>query len=62
MMMRASRLAAFVLSIVAFLHLLRLIFHVDFIVGGVLIPMWASGIACLGPAVLAVFLWREGSR
>ncbi len=57
--MRASRIAAFVLSIVAVLHLLRLIFHVDFIVGGAIIPLWASVIACLGPAVLAVFLWKE---
>ena len=47
------------LFIVAFLHLLRLLFSVDVSVDGRVIPMWASIFACVGPAALAVWLWRE---
>jgi hypothetical protein len=47
------------LSIVAFLHLLRLLFGVGVTVDGVVVPMWASIFACLGPAALAVWLWWE---
>jgi hypothetical protein len=36
------------LSIVAFLHLLRLLFGVGVTVDGVVVPMWASIFACLG--------------
>lgn len=47
------------LSIVALLHLFRLLFGVGITVDGVVIPMWASIFACLGPAALAVWLWLE---
>ena len=45
------------LFIVALLHLLRLMFSVDVTVDGMVIPMWASIFACVGPAALAVWLW-----
>jgi uncharacterized membrane protein YbhN (UPF0104 family) len=47
------------LSIVALLHLLRLLFSVGVTVDGTVVPMWASIFACLGPAALAVWLWLE---
>jgi hypothetical protein len=47
------------LLIVAFLHFLRLLFSVGVTVDGVVVPMWASIFACLGPAALAVWLWLE---
>lgn len=50
------------LTVVAALHLLRLLFRVGVTVDGVVIPMWASAFACLGPAALAVWLWREARR
>lgn len=47
------------LSLVALLHLLRLLFGVGVTVDGMVVPMWASIFACLGPAALAVWLWME---
>lgn len=47
------------LFLVALSHLLRLVFGVTVTVDGLTIPMWASVLACLGPAALAVWLWRE---
>jgi len=57
----ASKLAAACFAIVAFLHLLRLVFQVRVTVGPVDIPLWASVPAVLGPGVLAWWLWREGA-
>ena len=55
----AALLATLFLSLVAVLHVLRLVFQVEFIVGGSEIPMWASVLAVVGPVALAVWLWRE---
>ena len=54
----AALLATLFLSLVAVLHVLRLVFQVEFIVGGSEIPMWASVLAVVGPGALAVWLWR----
>jgi len=54
-----SLLAMIFLSIVAFVHLLRLIFGVAFIVGDTAIPMWASIFAVIGPGIIALLLWKE---
>ena len=54
-----SLLAMIFLTIVAFLHLLRLIFGVAFIVGDVAIPMWPSILAIIGPGIIAFLLWKE---
>ncbi|MEN8142632.1 MAG: hypothetical protein ABFQ82_03420 [Thermodesulfobacteriota bacterium] len=50
------------LSLVAVLHLLRLMFQVDVTIGGAIIPQWASMFGSLAPAGLAVMLKRESSR
>ena len=55
----AALLATVFLSLVAVLHVLRLVFQVEFVVGGTEIPMWASVLAVVGPGALAVWLWRE---
>ncbi|NNG17702.1 MAG: hypothetical protein HKM89_14600 [Gemmatimonadales bacterium] len=47
------------LSLVALLHLLRLLFGIGVTVNGVVVPMWVSLFGCLGPAALAVWLWLE---
>jgi len=47
------------LFVVALLHLLRLILGVTVTVNGTTVPMWASVVACVGPAALAVWLWVE---
>ena len=58
----AALLATVFLSLVALLHVLRLVFQWEFIVGGTEIPMWASVLAVVGPGALAVCLWREQRR
>ena len=54
-----SSLAILLLSLLAVAHLLRLLFHVELAVGGVVIPMWASAIGVLVPTFVAGLLWRE---
>jgi hypothetical protein len=47
------------LVLVAFLHLLRLIFGVAITVNDRAIPMWASVLAVIGLGALAGWVWRE---
>jgi len=47
------------LAFVAVIHLLRLVFQVEVLVGGATVPMWASIVAVIGPGALALWLWRE---
>jgi hypothetical protein len=47
------------LVLVAFLHLLRLIFGVAITVNDMAIPMWASVLAVIGLGALAGWVWRE---
>ena len=55
----AALVAVLFLSVVALLHVLRLIFQVQITVGSTGIPMWASVFAVIGPGALAVWLWKE---
>jgi hypothetical protein len=55
----ATTISMLVLAMVAVGHLLRLVLGVEIRVGGILIPLWVSVIACVVPAGLAVALWRE---
>jgi len=58
--MKTGSLAAMiVLGVVCVLHVLRLIFGISFVVGGVSIPQWASALAVIGTGVIAWLLWRE---
>ena len=49
-------------SVVALAHLARVLFGWTVAVNGILIPFWASVIACGVSAALAVMLWRENRR
>jgi hypothetical protein len=57
-----SSIAAVVFALVALVQLLRLVMGWSVIINGVPIPMWASVIACLAAALLAVAGWREARR
>ena len=50
------------LAMVAAAHLLRLVLGVEVTVGGTLVPLWVSVIACVVPVGLAVGLWRESRK
>lgn len=55
----ATTVTVLFLFVVALLHLLRLILGVSVTVDGTAVPMWASVVASIGPAALAVWLWVE---
>ncbi len=54
-----TTLAVVVFSLVALLQLVRFILNWEVMVNGIAIPVWASGIAFVIAAALAVMLWRE---
>ncbi len=61
--MKPAALAAVsVFAAVALAHLLRLVFRVEMVVGGTMVPMWASAVGLVVPLAIAVFLWREQRR
>jgi len=55
----AALISVLLLGVFALAHLLRLLLRIEVIVAGNEVPMWVSVIACLGPATLAIALWRE---
>ncbi len=57
-----STIAAFVLGLVALLHLLRFILAWEVIVSGINLPLWLSAIAFVFAAGLAVMVWREARQ
>jgi hypothetical protein len=58
-MKTGSKLAILVFSIVAILHLLRMVFGVSLTIGNWLVPQWISVIGVVGPGVIAWMLWKE---
>ena len=58
----ATLIAALLLALIAFAHLLRIVLNLKGTVGGIAIPMWVSAVAVLVTAPLAFFLWRDRRR
>ena len=54
-----TMLAMILLSIVAILHLLRVVFGLPITVGETSIPQWVSVLGFLVPGAIVVLLWRE---
>lgn len=54
-----TTIASLVFTLAALAQVLRLALGWEVTVGGVLIPLWVSAIACLLAATLAVMVWRE---
>ena len=57
-----SVIAAVVFVLVALAQLLRLVLGWPVVVNGINVPVWASAIACLVAAGLAVMVWREARQ
>ena len=58
--MKAATTAAIaVFTLVALAQLLRILMGWTVAVNGIVIPFWASAIACVIAATLAIMLWRE---
>jgi hypothetical protein len=54
-----TKIAIAVFSLVAVLHLLRVIFGWEVIISGMIIPLWVSVAGFIIAAGLAFLLWRE---
>lgn len=54
-----TTVAVVVFTLVAVVHLLRIVMGWDVVVGGTVIPMWASYAGLIIAAGLAIMLWRE---
>ena len=57
-----SAIAVVVFVVVALAQLLRLVLGWPVVINGINIPLWASAIACLVAAGLAVMVWREARQ
>ena len=57
-----TTVAVLVFSLVAVLQLLRVILGWEVAVNGVLVPPWASLVACVVAAILAFMLFREARK
>ena len=55
-------IAVVLFSLIAAMQLLRFVLGWEVTVNGVGIPVWASGIAFVVAAGLAVMVWREARR
>lgn len=52
-------LAVVVFTVVAIVQLLRVVLGWEVVINGFVVPQWASIVACVFAALLAVMVWRE---
>lgn len=53
----ALSLAGIIFCFVALMHLLRWLFNVEVIIGGIVIPMWVSMLGFIIPTILALCMF-----
>jgi protein-S-isoprenylcysteine O-methyltransferase Ste14 len=54
-----TKIADFILAIVALVHLARVFFNETVMIGNLEIPMWVSIVGCIVASILSIGLWRE---
>ena len=54
-----TNVAVFVFTLVALLQLLRVVLGWEVTINGFTVPLWASVVACVIAATLAIMVWRE---
>ena len=54
-----TTIAIVIFSLVAVLHVLRLIFGWEAVINGLVMPMWVSAVGIIVAGGLAVMVWRE---
>jgi len=54
-----TAIAIVILSLVAVLHVLRLIFGWEVVINGLVMPMWVSVVGIIVAGGLALMVWRE---
>jgi membrane protein implicated in regulation of membrane protease activity len=55
-----SKIVTIFLTLIAIVHLIRIVFGTEIIVSGTSVPLWMSFVALLVTSALAIWLWREG--
>jgi hypothetical protein len=55
----ATLVGTIFIFVVAVLHLVRILLHVELTVNGVMVPMWMSIVAFLFTGGLAIMMFRE---
>jgi uncharacterized membrane protein YhdT len=58
-MKTGARIAIVIFLLVAFAHLMRLIFLVPITAGGTNVPLWISLFGVVVPLLVVLLLWRE---
>jgi Na+/proline symporter len=58
----ALKVGAVIFLAVSLAHLARLVFRVDLVAGGVLMPMWLSIVGFLGPLFLSLWFFRAAKK
>ena len=61
-MKTSTTLAIVFLGLLSVLQLARVLLGWSVVVNGVSVPIWASAVACIVAAGLALMLWRESHR
>jgi len=61
-MKTSSTLVIVFLGLLSLLQLTRVLLGWSVVVNGVSVPIWASAVACVIAAGLALMLWRESHR
>jgi hypothetical protein len=54
-----TAIAIVIFSLVAVLHVLRLIFGWEVVINGLVMPMWVSVVGIIVAGGLALMVWRE---
>ena len=55
-------IAIIVFSLIAFMHLLRLLFVWEVTINGMIVPVWLSLLGFMISSGLALMLWRESRK
>lgn len=54
-----TKLAIFIFTLIALLHVFRIMFKWEVMISGVVIPMWASVLGLIIAGGLSLMLWKE---
>jgi hypothetical protein len=57
-----TRITSVIFGIIALLHLLRLMYHLEIVVGTFQVPIWISIGGFFVTAILSIGLWKEANR
>jgi hypothetical protein len=57
-----TRIASVIFGIITLLHLLRLMYQVEIVIGRTQLPLWISMGGFIVTLILSIGLWKEANR